>query len=420
MLSISPTSSSPSRARKRTTTCSTATSASAAMSPWRTRRRRPCATKDCWPRRIRRCGSAIMTNCAASRTTRRWRANICCARRCSRACAKPTRLRENMGTAMRRVAFFALLMTLAAVHAAAAQSAAWPDRPIHLIVPFPAGSSSDIVARIVAQKLGERLGQQLVVENRPGASGNLGTEAVAHAADDGYTLGLANTSTHTLSPSLMAKPTYDPVRDFAPISMIGASPFVLALYPGVPATSVQELIALAKTKTLTFASAGPATLANLAGVLFAKTAHIELTPVSYRGSGQEILDVVAGRVDMAFATIPPTLPLIRDGKVRAIAVTGPQRSPALADVPTVAASGLPGYESVLWQALYAPAGTPAPIVTRLNAEVNAILHDSAAVDALAKLGVEAQPGTTQQLADRIAADLKKWHDVIVSAGIQPQ
>jgi tripartite-type tricarboxylate transporter receptor subunit TctC len=318
---------------------------------------------------------------------------------------------------------FALLMMLLAGQAAAAQSATpWPERPIRLIVPFPAGSSSDIVARIVAKGLGERLGQQLAVENRPGASGNLGTEAVARAAADGYTLGLANTSTHTLSPSLMANPTYDPEKDFAPISMIGASPFVLALHPDVAAKTVPELIALARTQPgkLTFASAGPATLANLAGVLFAKTAGIELTPVSYRGSGQEILDVVAGRVDTAFATIPPTLPLIREGKVRAVAVTGPQRSPILADVPTVAESGLPGYESVLWQALYAPAGTPAPIVTRLNAEVNAILHDAAAVDALAKLGVEAQPGTPQQLADRIAADLKKWHGVIVSAGIAPQ
>jgi tripartite-type tricarboxylate transporter receptor subunit TctC len=322
---------------------------------------------------------------------------------------------------MPRVAF-ALFATLLAVDAAVAQSANWPDRPVHLIVPFPAGSSSDIVARIVAQKLGERLGQQLVVENRPGASGNLGTEAVAHAAPDGYTLGLANTSTHTLSPSLMAKPTYDPLKDFAPISMIGASPFVLALHPGVAARSVQELVALAKTAPgkLTFASAGPATLANLAGVLFAKTANIELTPVSYRGSGQEILDVVAGRVDMAFATIPPTLPLIREGKVRAIAVTGPQRNPTLADVPTVAESGLPGYESVLWQAIYAPAGTPAPIVTRLNTEVNAILRDGATIEALGKLGVEAQPGTPQQLAARISADIKKWHDVIVSAGIQAQ
>jgi len=331
------------------------------------------------------------------------------------------RLRDEMGTAMRHVAL-ALLMTLAAVHATAAQPASWPDRPIHLIVPFPAGSSSDIVARIVAQGLSARLGQQLAVENRPGASGNIATEFVAHAAPDGYTLGLANTSTLTLAPSLMAKPSYDPLKDFAPISMIGASPFVLAGYPGLPVHNVRELIAKAKAEPgkLTFAEAGPATLANLAGVLFAKMARIELTPVSYRGSEQEVLDIIEGRVDLQFATIPPTLNLIRNGKVRAIAVTGAQRSAVLADVPTIAESGLPGYESVLWQALYAPAGTPAPIVTRLNAEVNAILHDSAAVDALAKLGVEAQPGTAQQLTDRIAADLKKWHDVIISAGIQPQ
>jgi tripartite-type tricarboxylate transporter receptor subunit TctC len=322
---------------------------------------------------------------------------------------------------MGRVAF-ALLLTLFAVQAAAAQSAAWPDRPVHLIVPFPGGSSSDIVARIVAKGLSDRLGQQLVVENRPGASGNVGTEAVAHAAADGYTLGLANTSTLTLSPSLMAKPTYDPVKDFAPISMIGASPFVLASYPGLPVHDVRELIAKAKAEPgkLTFAEAGPATLANLAGVLFAKMAAIELTPVSYRGSEQEVLDIIEGRVDMQFATIPPTLSLIRDGKVRALAVTGAQRSAVLGDVPTVAESGLPGYESVLWQALYAPAGTPAPIVTRLNSEMNVILHDGAAVDALAKLGVEAQPGTPQQLADRISADLKKWREVIVSAGIPPQ
>jgi tripartite-type tricarboxylate transporter receptor subunit TctC len=320
----------------------------------------------------------------------------------------------------------ALLVTAIAAGVAAAQSPTsgtnWPERPIHFIVPFLPGSSSDIVARLVAQNLGERLGRQLVVENRPGASGNIGTEAVAHAKADGYTLGLANTSTHTVSPNLMTKQTYDPVKDFAPISMIGASPFALALHPGVPARTVPELVALAKAKPgkLTFASAGPATLANLAGVLFAKMANIELTPVSYRGSTQEILDVIEGRVDMQFGTIPPTLNLIRDGKVRAIAVTGAQRSPTLADVPTVAESGLPGYEAVLWQAIYAPAGTPAAIVTRLNGEVNAILRDNAVVDAMAKLGVEAEPSTPQELAARIAADLTKWHDVIVSAGIQAQ
>jgi tripartite-type tricarboxylate transporter receptor subunit TctC len=325
-----------------------------------------------------------------------------------------------------RSAVLALLMTATATLPAAAQpspsAANWPDHPIHFIVPFPPGSSSDIVARIVAQHLSDRLGQPLVVENRPGASGNVGTEAVAHAAPDGYTLGLANTSTLTLSPSLIANPTYDPVKDFAPISMIGASPFVLALYTGLPVHGVVELIAKAKTEPgkLSFAEAGPATLANLAGVLFAKMANIELTPVAYRGTEQEVLDVIEGRVDMQFATIPPTLPLIREGKLRAIAVTGTQRSPALPDVPTIAESGLPGYESVLWQAIYAPAGTPGPIVARLNTEVNAILHDGAAVDALAKLGVEAAPSTPQQLADRIAADGKKWHEVIVAAGIKPE
>jgi tripartite-type tricarboxylate transporter receptor subunit TctC len=161
-------------------------------------------------------------------------------------------------------------------------------------------------------------------------------------------------------------------------------------------------------------------LANLAGVLFAKMANIQLTPVAYHGSEQEALDIIEGRVDMQFGTIPPTLQLIRQGKLRAIAVTGQRRSPTLPEVPTIAESGLPGYESVLWQAIYAPAATPAPILARLGTEVNAALHESEAVDALAKLGVDADPSTPQQLADRIVADIKKWHDVIVSAGIQPQ
>jgi tripartite-type tricarboxylate transporter receptor subunit TctC len=289
-------------------------------------------------------------------------------------------------------------------------------------VPFPPGSSSDIVARIVAQKLGERLSQPLVVENRPGASGALGTELVAHADPDGYTLGLANTSTHTVSPTLMAKPTYDPVKDFAPISMIGASPFVLAVFPGMQVESVPQLIALAKARPgeLTFASAGPATLANLAGALFAKMAHIKLAPVFYRGTEQEVIDVIAGRVDMQFGTIPPSLQLIRQGKLRAIAVTGAQRSPTLPRVPTIAESGVPDYEAVLWQALYAPAGTPASIVARLNGEVNAILRTPDVVEALARMGVEAEPSTAQALGNRIAMEIGKWHDVAVGADIHAQ
>lgn len=302
-----------------------------------------------------------------------------------------------------------------------AGAANWPDRPIHLIVPFPAGSSSDIVARIVAQALGENLGQTLVVENRPGASGAIASEYVAHAAPDGYTLGLINTS-FTLLPSLAVSHAFDPIKSFAPVSMIGASPFILASYPGFSPHTVQEVIAVAKSEPgkHTFAEAGPATLANLAGVLFNRMAGIQVTPVSYRGSEQEVPDLIAGRVDMAYVTIPPTLPLIQQGQVRAIAVTGGQRSPTLPDVPTIAESGLPGYEAVLWQALNAPAGTPAPILARLSAQTNALLREPGTVNALAKIGVEARSSTPQQLADRIAADMRKWNDVIVSAGIKAQ
>jgi tripartite-type tricarboxylate transporter receptor subunit TctC len=302
-----------------------------------------------------------------------------------------------------------------------ARAAGWPERPIHLIVPFPAGSSSDIVARIVAQALGQKLGQTVVVENRPGASGEIAAEYVAHAAPDGYTLGLINTS-FTLLPSLTATHKFDAIKSFAPVSMLGASPFILASYPGIPVHTVQDVIKLAKSEPgkHTFAEAGPATLANLAGVLFNKMAGVQITPVSYRGTEQEIPDLIAGRVDMAYVTIPPTLPLIQQNKLRAIGVTGAHRSPALPNVPAIAEAGLSGYEAVLWQALNAPAGTPAPILARLNTETTALLHEPKTTGALAKVGVEADPSTPQQLADRIAADIKKWHEVIVSAGIKMQ
>src|SRR5713101_5534240 len=294
----------------------------------------------------------------------------------------------------------ALLAGLIAMGGAQAQSsdARWPERPIRLIVPFTAGSSSDIVARIVAQKLAERLGQQLVVENRFGASGNVGTEATARAEADGYTLGLANTSTHAVAASL-ATLAYGPVRDFAPVSMLGSSPFVLALYPGVPAQSVEDLIALARARPrlLNYASAGPATLAHLSAALFEKMAKIELIHVPYRGTAQSTLDLLEGRVEMQFGTIPPSLTHIRAGKLRALAVTGAARNPTLPDVPTIAESGLAGYECSLWQAIVAPAGTPGAIIARLNREVTAILSDPEVRAALAKQGVEAEPGSPEAL-----------------------
>jgi tripartite-type tricarboxylate transporter receptor subunit TctC len=317
------------------------------------------------------------------------------------------------------LALLVSLSTVCTAHAQANHETRWPARPIRLVVPFTPGSSSDIIARIVAQKLGERLRQQLFVENRVGASGRVGTEAVAHAEPDGYTLGLANTSTHAVAAAL-ATLSYDPVKDFAPVSMLGRSPFVLALFPAVPARSVQELLALAKARprALNAASAGPATLAHLAGALFEKMAGIELTHVSYRGTAQSTLDLIEGRVEMGFNTIPPTLAHIREGRLRALAVTGAARSPVLAEVPTIDEAGLPGYECSLWQAMVAPAGTPPAIVARLNEEVTAVLHDAEVEATFARQGVEPEPGSPAELERRIRDDVQKWRDVITSAGIR--
>jgi tripartite-type tricarboxylate transporter receptor subunit TctC len=314
-------------------------------------------------------------------------------------------------------AAFALLLAFAAGPARA--QAEWPARPIRLIVPFTAGSSSDIVARIVAQKLGERLKQQVFVENRVGASGNLGSEAVARAEPDGYTMGLANASTHAVAPSLSGRLAYDPIRDFAPVSMLGNSPFVLSIYPGLPAKTVAELLGLAKAKprTLTYASAGPATLAHLSGALFEKMGRIEMVHVPYRGTAQAALDLMEGRVDMQFGTIPPSIGNIRDGRLRAIGITGAVRNATLPDVPTIAESGLPGYESSLWQGYVMPARTPPAIIAKVNREVTAALADAGVRAALTEQGVEPEPGPPQALGDRMRADIAKWHDVIVSAGI---
>jgi tripartite-type tricarboxylate transporter receptor subunit TctC len=306
---------------------------------------------------------------------------------------------------------------------ALAQDAAarWPERPIRFIVPFTAGSSSDTVARIVGQKLGERLGQQLVIENRVGGGGTIGTDIVARAGADGYVLGLANASTHAVAAST-GNISYDPVRDFAPVAMLGDSPFLLALFPGLPVRSVQELIALAKTKprALNYASAGPATLAHLSGALFEKMANIQLTHVPYRGTAQSTVDLIEGRVEMQFGTIPPTLAHVRAGKLRALAVTGPSRNPTMPDVPTIAESGLAGYEASLWQAIVAPAGTPAAIIARLNRETVAALNDPEVRAAFAKQGVDVLPGSSEALGTRIRDDVKKWREVVASAGIKAE
>ena len=323
---------------------------------------------------------------------------------------------------MNRHAALLLLSAIAVAPAQAQLADTWPDRPIRMIVPFQPGSSSDTVARIVGQKLGERLRQQLVIENRVGASGNLGSEAIARAPADGYTIGLVNSSTHAVAASLSANLSYDPVKDFAPVGMIGSSPFIMSVYPGLPAKSVSELLALARSKprVLSYASAGPASSSHLAGALLEKLARVELVHVPYRGSAQSVLDLVEGRVDIQFGTIPPTLALVRDGKVRALAVTGERRSPTVPDVPTLAESGVSGYEASLWQAIVVPAATPLPIVKRLNTEVLAVLANPEVQSLLGKQGIELDPGSSEQLAARIRADIDKWREVIRGTGIGAQ
>jgi tripartite-type tricarboxylate transporter receptor subunit TctC len=308
--------------------------------------------------------------------------------------------------------------------AAQAQGApdTWPNRPVHFIVPGQAGGAGDIVSRIVAQRLSERLGQQFVVDNRIGAGGVVGVEVLARAAADGYTIGLITASTQASAAALTPNLPYDPVKDFEPVSMIGTSPFVLAVYPGLAAHNVAELIALGKGKPrgLNNASFGPSSLAFLAAVLFSTRAGFEFNQVPYRSTAQAMLDLVEGRIEVQFGTVPPTLPLLRDGKMRALAVTGAKRSASLPDVPTIAAAALPGYEATLWQAVAGPAGTPSPIVVRINREMAGILAEPATIAALAQQGVEAEASSPDALAQRISADVGKWRDVVSKAGIKAE
>jgi tripartite-type tricarboxylate transporter receptor subunit TctC len=322
--------------------------------------------------------------------------------------------------------FWALLaLSFIADHAGAQSGTAgagWPTRPVKFIVPFPAGSSTDVVARIVAQMLGPRIGQALVIENRVGASGMIGTEAVSRAASDGYTIGLASTSTHALASSLSANLRYDPVRDFAPVAMIGSSPYVMVTYPGLGTRTVQDFVALARAKPgkLGFGSAGPGSLAHLAGELFANMAGAQLIHVPYKSSAQSVTDLMAGRLDMQFSTIPPTLPLIRSEQMRALATTGAKRSAVLPDLPTVAETGLPGYEAVLWMAIVTPAAVPQAVIARLNRELVEVLNQPETKAALAAQGIDTEPGTPDALRARIASDIEKWRSVVTKAGFQAE
>jgi tripartite-type tricarboxylate transporter receptor subunit TctC len=296
----------------------------------------------------------------------------------------------------------------------------WPnERPIRLVVPFQPGSSSDVIARIVSQRLAERLGQQIVVDNRVGAAATLGSEAVARAEPDGYTMGLANTTTHASATAMQAKPSYDPIKDFTPVVLIGSSPFVILATPKLPAKSIAELLALAKERpgTLNYASAGPGSMAHLTGALLEKMGNVRMTHVPYRGTAQSVIDLMEGRIELLMGTIAPSLAHIREGKMRALATTGAQRNGQLPDIPTVAESGLTGYEAGLWSAFVLPAKAPRAIVDRINREVVAVVNMPETRAALDKQGVVIATSTPEELGTLIRNDVSRWSAIIREQGI---
>ncbi len=299
---------------------------------------------------------------------------------------------------------------------------AYPTKPVRLIVPFPPGGSTDIVARIVAQKLGERLGQQVVVENRGGAGGTIGTEAVAKAAPDGYTLGVASTSTHAVAPSVYTKLGYDPVKDFAPISLVAVSPYLLVVNPDVQAKSLQEFVAYAKARPgkLNYASAGTGSTTHLAMEMLKSAAGLYIVHIPYNGNGPAGTAVLAGQVEALFGSLPAVLPHAKSGRVRPLAVGTPKRSPALPDVPTVAESGFPGFDASLWLAIMAPAGTPPAIVDRLHKEIVAVIGAPDTADALGKAGAEPLTSTPAELASMVKDGVGKYAKIVKQAGIKAE
>jgi tripartite-type tricarboxylate transporter receptor subunit TctC len=307
----------------------------------------------------------------------------------------------------------------AALFAFPALAQDYPSRPVRLVVPFAAGGPNDIIARLVGGRLSEALGQQIVVENRPGAGGNIGTDFVAKAPPDGYTLLSAGPGSLIINPLLGSVP-YDTARDFAPVSLMASAPNVLVVHPSVPAKSVKELIELARARPrqLNYASGGPGSTPHLSGALFAVMAGIDIVHVPYKGTGPASADLLGGQVQMAFFGIPPLLPHIKSGKLRALAVTGMRRSPELPEVPTMHEAALPGYEVSPWYGLLAPAGTSRAIITRLNAEVSRVVRSADMKEKLAVQGAEAAGGTPEEYAAVIRADTATWARVIKDAGIR--
>jgi tripartite-type tricarboxylate transporter receptor subunit TctC len=308
---------------------------------------------------------------------------------------------------------------IAAVSPALAQQ--YPSRPVRFVVPFAPGGSTDTLARTIGLKLADALGQQIVVDNRPGANGDIGMMIVAKAPPDGYTILLGYIANLAIAPSLYAKMPYDPVKDYAPVTQIATSPNVLTAHPSVQAKSLKELIGLAKAKpgAVNFASTGVASVGHLTGELLNNLAGMKMTHVPYKGGGQAIIDLLGGHVQVMFSGFSAAMPHIKSGKVRALAVTGIKRSPALAEVSTIAEQGFPGVEATAWYGVLAPAGTPKPVVTRLHGETVRILKLPDVSQRLNGLGFEIVGSTPEQFGAYIRSEIKKWEKVVKASGAKP-
>jgi len=305
--------------------------------------------------------------------------------------------------------------------AAATLAQDYPSRPIRIVVPFPPGAGTDIVGRAVAQALGEAWKVSIVVDNRPGAGGTIAGELVAKGNADGYTLLLGNVSTLAIAKALNARLAYDPVRDFAPITLITTSENVLVVHPSVPAASVKELIGYAKANPgkLNYGSSGNGTTSHLGGAMFAHALGIQMTHVPYKGSAPMLTDLLAGQLQLSFSSVPTALPHVKAGRLRALAVTRPQRSATLPDLPTVQeATGLKSFEISLWQAIVAPRATPRPIVAKLNEQIVASIRSPELKSRFAAQGLEVVGNTPQEFAAYLASEIAKWTQVVKASAVR--
>ena len=327
---------------------------------------------------------------------------------------------ETISRALASAALGIVAGLMGASASAQGTAANYPNRPVRIVVTFPPGGPTDIIARAVGQKLADAWGQAMVVDNRPGAGGNIGTALVAKAPADGYTLVLSNLTPMAISPFVYSNLPYDPIKDFTPITLAATSWFFLVVTPSLPVTSVKELIALARSKPgqINYSSSGSATPAHLGGALLERAAGVRLTHVPYKGAGLSVPAVMAGEVQMAIESPPPIVPQVKAGKLRALAAARPDRSPLLPDVPTFAEAGMPGFEVGSWYGFHAPAGTPQPIIVKLHAEMAKALGTPEMRERLRNVGADVVASTPAGYTEFVLAEMKKWEAVIRATGVK--